>query len=469
MRAIATTLTAALTAACAVGPDYRPPEIDAGRGWSQPIAPAGADREPDLGRWWSAFGDPELDQLVARALEQNLDLRQATARIAEARARRDAVAGGRYPLADVSASITRRRQSENGPLPINLIPGIERDQTIYEPGFDALWELDLFGRTQRGVEAAEARVEAAIERHHNAQLMVAAETARTYLMLRGAQHELDARRGAVTASRRSTALVELQLEAGEVPLAALAQAQAELATVEAGLPLLEARVRAAALSIGTLLGDLPEAALDLIDQAPRYAPLAPYPLGERAELLRRRPDVREAERALAAASADVGVATAELFPRLAIAAGGGFQSLTSGDLFDAASETWSLVPSISWRALDGGRTRAQVHAAEARVEVAALEYEKAVKQALTDAELALTRYDHGLDALEYQDAAVEAARRSYGHATQRYDAGDISLLELLDAERGLRSAEDAYARVYTQTATDLVALFKALGGGWQDG
>jgi outer membrane protein TolC len=178
--------------------------------------------------------------------------------------------------------------------------------------------------------------------------------------------------------------------------------------------------------------------------------------------------VRAAERALAAATAEVGVATAELFPKISIGAGGGFQSLEPGELFESDSQTWSVVPLISWRVFDGGRVRAQVDAAEARVELAALEYEQAVKQALTDAELALTRYDLGLDALERQDTAVAAARTSYGHATTRYRAGDISLLELLDAERVLRNAEDAYARIHARAATDLVALFKALGGGWED-
>lgn len=458
--------SAALTASCAVGPDYRPPEVDTGSGWIERTA--STEPELDLSHWWSQFDDPVLDRLVARALEQNLDVREAVARIAEARALLTAAGGPRYPVVEASASVTRLRQSENGPLPIGQIPGLERDQTIYEPGFDAFWELDLFGRTRRSVEAADARAAAAVERHHGAQLTVAAETARSYLLLRGAQHELEARRAAVAATRESTELVSIQFEAGAVPEAAVAQAQAELAAVEAQLPLLEAQVRTAGLSLGILLGDLPEAELDLIDQQPEYTALAPYPVGERADLLRRRPDVRAAERMLAAATADVGMTTAELFPKLSIGASGGFQSLTSGALFESASQTWAVAPLISWRVFDGRRTRAQVQAAEARVEIAALEYEKTVKQALTDAELALTRYDLGLDALARQDSAVEAARTSYGHATERYRAGDISLLELLDAERALRNAEDGYARIHTQAATDLVALFKALGGGWQD-
>ena len=458
-------LASALAASCVVGPDYRPPELDVGNGWSGESAAV----EPgvDLSRWWASFGDPTLDRLIEQTLGGNLDVRQATARVAEARALRDAAAGGRYPVVETSASVTRQRLSENGLLPIQQI-GLAPEQTVYEPGFDALWELDLFGRTRRSVEAADARVEAAVEQQRAAQVTVAAEMARSYLALRGAQHGLAARSAAVEASRESAALVRMQFEAGDVPEAAVAQAEAELAAIEVALPQLEAEARAAALSIGILLGELPETELTLIEQQPDYAALAPFPIGERADLLRRRPDVQAAERALAAATADVGVATAELFPTFSIAANGGFQSLEAGDLFESASEMWAIGPVLAWRAFDGGRTRAQIRATEARVEVAALDYEKTVKQALTDAERALARYELGLDALDRQAAALDAARRSHGFADTRYRAGDVSLLELLDAERVLRNAEDAYARIHTQAATDLVALFKALGGGWRD-
>jgi NodT family efflux transporter outer membrane factor (OMF) lipoprotein len=470
MRAIKTlalAVTAGLATACTVGPEYQRPDIDVGQGWT--AAPAAAD-EPaqDVERWWQTFADPTLDRLVATALEQNLDVRQAGARVAEVRALRDAVAGGRYPAVGVSAGITRRRQSENGPIPINQIPGIERDQTIYELGFDAGWEIDVFGRTRRAVEAADARVAAAVDRQHGVQLTIVAETARSYFELLGARHELDALRAAIDASTKSVELVHRQQAAGEVPEAAVAQAEAALAAVQAQQPLLQAKERVAALSIGVLLGDLPESELQLLDAGSAdYVALKPVPVGERADLLRRRPDVSAAERQLAAATADVGVATAELFPKIGIGANGGFQSLDAGDLLESTSETFGLAPLISWRIFDGGRVRAQIRASEARVEIAALVYEQAVKEALTDAERALTLYSMGLTALDQQQAALTAARRSYGFANDRYRAGDISLLELLDAERVLRSAEETYARTHTQAATHLVALFKALGGGWQ--
>lgn len=476
-----------LLASCTVGPEYRRPEIDTGTGWIEPTQARGtaggaaldADESerllerdtgepPRLEVWWTRFDDPTLTRLVERALDENLDLRQAGARVAEARALRDASAGGRYPVVEVGASVTRRRQSANGPLPIDRIPGLDRDQTIYEPSFDAFWELDVFGRNRRGVEAAAARLEQAVELDRAAQMRVAAETARAYFELRGAQHELDALDAALDAARASTALVSRRLEAGDASRAELAQAEAELARLEADRPQRTARVRVAAQAIGVLVGGLPETELALLETAPDFVELAALPIGERADLLRRRPDVRAAERALAAATADIGIKTADLFPRMSIGATGGFQSLDTGDLLESASEFGAIAPMITWRVFSGGRVRAEIRATEARAEAAALVYEQAVQQALADAERALTRYEAGRVALDRRARALDAATQSYGFAEARYRAGDISLLELLDAERALHDAESAYAATHTQAATELVALFKALGGGWAE-
>ena len=468
IKRIAISLLITLLAGCAVGPDYQPVEVDTGTGWTQAGA-GGAVTDADLARWWRRFGDPTLDRLVETALDQNLDIREAVARVAEVRALRDAAAGGYWPVANVNTSVSRRRLSENGPFPVGQIPGYPRNQTVYDIGFDASWEIDVFGGTRRAVEAADARLEAANESLHAARLSVIAETARVYLNLRGAQHEQQSLNAAVEASRSSTELVRQQFAAGEVPEAALAQAEAALAATEAQLPMIEAQVRSTALSLGILLGELPESEADLAETSAAYVELVPLPVGERADILRRRPDVRAAERQVAAATADIGVATAELFPKFGIAAGGGFESLDTGNLFDSGSQRFDITPFISWRIFDGGRIHAQINAREARQQAAALAYEKEVKAALTDAERALTRYNLGLVALEHQQTAVAAARRNYGFADARYRAGEISLLELLDAEHALRAAESAYAMTHTRAATDLVALFKALGGGWQNG
>lgn len=454
-----------LLGACAVGPDYRePPPVDIGSGWTQP---ANAATQTDLSTWWTSLGDPTLDRLVAAALANNLDLRQAQARIAEARALRDHAAGGNAPVIGARGSVTERRQSENGPLPIASIPGMARDQTIYDTGFDAAWELDLFGRSQRTLESAEASVQAAQADAIDARISVAAEVARSYLSLRGAQHELAARESTVMTLRQTVELIRKRYTVGDAAQADVDAAQSRLAAASAGLPGIHARLRAATLGLGVLLGAPPERELALLDTTAPEVTLVPIPVGERADILRRRPDVRAAERRLAARTADIGVATAELFPKLSIGAGGGFQSLDAGNLFNSSSQTFSIMPLISWRVFDGGRVRAEIRASEARQQQAALAYEKTVLVALGDAERALSDYQLGLDAVQGQRTSVEAARRSYGHAQTRFKAGDIALAELLAEERILRDAEDAYARIHTATAINLVALFKALGGGWQ--
>lgn len=464
LRTVMITSLAATLTACAVGPRYERPDVETGEGWIAPLETAGND--VDLASWWRGFDDPVLERLVDKALARNLDIRQAEARVAEARALRAVIAGGRYPAADIGASVSQQRLSKNGLLPVGEFPGIERDNTFYEPRFDARWELDLYGRTRQAAAAAGARVQAAEEQRRGVQLTVAAETARAYLALRGAQHELAARRAALAATRESARLVKVRFEAGEDPEAAVVAAEAQLSALEATLPALEAQERTAALSIGVLAGDLPESELGLAGETPGFVVLAAIPVGERADILRRRPDVRAAERGLAAATDDLDVATADLFPKIVFAGNAGFQSLETSNLFDTTSQIATLGLSISWHLFDGGRLRAQVRASEVRVEQAALAYEKSVLAALTDAERAMARYSFGLKALDHQSVAMAAARRNYAFASDRYRAGDISQLELFDAERTLRNAEDAYARTHTQAATDLVALFKALGGGW---
>ncbi len=454
-----------LLGACAVGPDYRePPPVHAGAGWTQ--SADGAPAQLDLSAWWTSLGDPALDRLVATALSDNLDLRRSEARIREARALRERAGGDYAPSAQASANVTRRRQSENGPLPIGSIPGLDAAQTIYDVGFDAAWEIDLFGRTRRAVEGAEARLQAAQADAIGVRIRIAAEVARSYLTLGGTQRELAAREASVQTLQQTLDLVRRRSGAGDAAQADVDAAQARLAAAAADLPGIRARLRAAALGLGVLLGAPPERELALVDSAAPEIVLTPFPVGERADVLRRRPDVRAAERRLAASTADIGVATAELFPKLSIGVGGGFQSLDPGDLFKAASQTFSIVPLISWRLFDGGRVRAEIHASEAKQQQAALAYEQAVLAALGDAERALSNYRLGLDTVQRRRAAVQAARRSYRHAQARFEAGDIALTDLLTEERVLRDAESAGARAYTTTAIDLIALLKALGGGW---
>ncbi len=466
-RPFALALPCVLLAACAaVGPDYRePPPADVGSGWTMPLA--GNSQSADLAHWWSALEDPVLDRLVSTALAQNLDLRQAAARVDEARALRDRAAGERAPTAGAAASVNRRRQSENGPLPVGSIPGLEATQTIYDAGFDAAWEADLFGAKRRALEGASARLQATEVEAQGVRMRVVAEVARSWFAAVGARYEWRAQRASLDTLQQTLELVRLRQALGDASGADVDAAYAQWAAVNALLPEIEARQRAAVLGLGVLLGAPPERELALLGGPLAACTLRALPVGERADVLRRRPDVIAAERRLAASSADIGVATAELFPRLSIGVGGGFQALGTGDWFDPSSARFSILPMISWRLFDGGRVRAEIRAREAAERQAALAYEQAVLAALGDAERALNDYRGGLDTLDRRSMALDAARAGYRHSSARYAAGDASLVELLAAQRTLHDAEAAAARAHAGAATQLVALYKALGGGWE--
>lgn len=466
LRPTALALCCLLLSACAtVGPGYhQPPPVDTGQGWSLPLADTST--QTDLGSWWSELNNPVLERLITSALAQNLDLQQAAVRIDEARALRDRVAGEALPSVDAGASVNRRRQSENGPLPIANIPGLDATQTIYDAGFDATWEVDLFGARQRALEGAEARLQATEAEAQGVRMRVIAEIARTWFLAVGAGEELRVQQSTLDTLQQTLELTRLRYAQGDVSAADVDSAYAQWATANALLPDIEARQRAAVLSLSVLLGEPPEHELALLNGQAEPPILRALPIGERADLLRRRPDVLAAERRLAASAADIGVATAELFPKLAIGAGGGFQALSSGHWFDSSSSRFSLLPLVSWRLFDGGRVRAEIRAREAAEKQAALAYEQAVLTALGDAERALSDYHRGLETLERRSLALEASRASHQHASARYAAGDIALVELLAAQRSLYEAEAAAARAQTNAAVQMVALYKALGGGW---
>lgn len=460
---------AALITACTVGPDYQAPTVPDAGDWSQP-ADTRSPTDADLAHWWTTLDDPALNALVDKALQSNLTVQQAATRVAEARARRDVAVGGRWPTATASGAASRQKLSENGPTPAGRIPGIPTYQTVYDAGIDASWELDLFGGVQRAVEAAHANLQASQADARAARIAVVAEVARTYLHWRGARAQRDALVGQIAAAEQTNALVALQVEAGAASQADQARAESDLASLQARLPDAEARVTSIGLGLSALLGQPPQPVAALIDAPIRHGDLpalAHIPIGARADLLARRPDVHAAERRLRAANAQVGAATAALYPRLVMTASGGFQALDADAVFDAASQRWSLVPLISWRILDAGRVRAEIRVAEAQDAAAALAFEQAMLNALTEAEQALAQYRHGLDALAQRRVALDAARRSDALAALRYEAGAASLIERLDAERALRGAESALATTHTDAATALVALYKALGGGWQ--
>ncbi|HUH76911.1 MAG TPA: efflux transporter outer membrane subunit [Devosia sp.] len=347
------------------------------------------------------------------------------------------------------------------------MPGLETTQTIYDAGFDAAWEADLFGAKQRALEGAGAQLQAVEADAQGVRMRIVAEVARAWFTAAGAGQELHTQQAMLETLEHTLELVRKRQALGDASASDVDTAYAQWAAVHATLPDIQARQRAAVLSLGVLLGAPPEHELALLNTAATPLTLLALPVGERADVLRRRPDVLAAERRLAASMADIGVATAELFPKLSIGIGGGFQALATGDWFNSSSTRFSILPLISWRLFDGGRVRAEIRAREATGQQAALAYEQAVLTALGDAERALSDYHAGLDALGRRQAALKATRRSHDHAKARYAAGDIALVELLAAERVLYEAETANVHAHTTAAVQLVALYKALGGGWE--
>jgi outer membrane protein, multidrug efflux system len=458
MRLVYVSPLALLLAACAVGPDYRAPETAPAEFVS--AGAAGVAERPFEAKWWSQFGDPVLDDLVARALGADLDVKIAAARVDEARALLGAARRTRWP--DVSGEIAHSESHAQQPAFGDQRLDIESDDV----GFATLWELDLFGRTRRSVEAAGAEAGAAEARLRDAQVVVAAEVVRNYLELRGAQKRLTVARTNLGYQRETLELTRVRLDLGRGTQLDVASAAARLAATEAVIPPLAAAESVAANRLAVLLGLRPGALAD--ELAPReIAPqLTTLAVGAPEDLLRRRPDIRAAERDLAAATARIGVAQADLFPRLTLSGFIGFIAGDAGDLGESQSRAWSLTPALTWGGFGSGG-RARVAAAEARTDAALAVYESTVLQALEETENAFVVYGQERERLSAVVEQAAASREAAELARVQYREGAVDFLRLLDAERTLLQAEDAVAAVETDLNTAVVRIYKALGGGWE--
>jgi multidrug efflux system outer membrane protein len=450
-----------LATACAVGPTYQAPATApvALQNATPAIASTTANAEA---QWWKAFNDPTLDALVAQALAANLDLKVAVARVDEARALFKDARLDQIPRVTASGGYTDTKQQQ---------PGFS-DQRVevetYRAGLDAAWEIDLFGRVRRGVQAASAEAGAAQADLHDVQVSVAAEVARNYLELRGAQARLAVARRNLETQRDTLRLTRVRFEAGAGSPIDVASAEARLNATEAAIPDLVTAATRANYRLAVLTGQRP-GALDA-QLAPRVeepAPLvAALPIGDASAFLRRRPDVQAAERRLAAQTAKVGVATADLFPRVRVTGFVGFLSGTSSGFGNSASQAWSVAPAVSWPALDLGGARARLKAAEARNDAALAVYDQTVLAAIEDLETALVSYAQRQARLKSLADQAAASRRAAELARIQYKEGGIDFLVLLDAERTLLAAEDSLTVAETGVNTDVVAIYKALGGGW---
>ncbi|MBI1853255.1 MAG: efflux transporter outer membrane subunit [Planctomycetes bacterium] len=466
---------ALLLAGCAVGPNYTQPEVATPVAFAEAPAAAVSSEPPDLSRWWSVFGDAELDSLVERALSANLDLRIAGARLREARALRGVAAADRWPELDASGSYSRTRRSENaftgnsssGPSS-NSGFSSTRENDLYQLGFDASWEVDLFGHVQRSVEAADADLGAAEWDRRDVLVSVLAEVARNYVELRGAQRELAITRENVRAQSDTLDLTRSRFDAGLATDLDVARARAQVATTTSQIPTFETTMKAAAHRLAVLLGQEPNAlAAELGGNAPVPTPPARVPVGLPADLLRRRPDVRRAEREVAAATARIGMATADLYPRFSLTGSLGVSSVDGATLFDEKSVFSSIGPSFTWPIFAGGRIRQGIAVQDARTDQALARYGAAVLGALEDVENALVAWSHEQTRRASLDEAVTANRRAADLAMQLHQNGLVDFLNVLQAQQALFVSESQLVESDTAVASRLVALYKALGGGWE--
>jgi NodT family efflux transporter outer membrane factor (OMF) lipoprotein len=463
-----------LLAGCTTaGPDYSRPQAPVPGQFAE-AATAEAASDQQLASWWSGFNDDSLTRLIELALVQNLDVEAATSRIAESRALERAAGAAAMPQVSAQASAARQRISENAiPVPPGSgsspgafgLPGSEFN--TFRVGFDAGWELDLFGRTRRSVEAASARSLEAVWNRRDTQASVAAEVAATYLRLRTLQQRLAIANAEIARQQRLEQLVAAQVKGGLVDGQALERQRSATSAAASAVSPLRAQCKAEIHALGVLAGTTPEALAWLSE--PQALPSPPeIPAGLPSDLLRRRPDVRSAERELAAATADIGVATAELYPRISLTAAPALVSTALASLIEWGSRSFTVGAALDWPIFDGGRRRATVEAKTARQEQAMIRYRKTILSALKEVEDSLARIDSDRRQLSDLESALAAAKRNEKLAGTRFRGGLVTYADVLAARAQTLAFESQAVEARGALGRDTVALAKALGGGWPD-
>lgn len=473
--------------ACTVGPDPRRPDVDSPATWAAARDRAMALELPsrlvpgtgDDRRWWTVFRDPVLDGLIATAMEESLDVQEAGLRIAQARAQRDAAAGAWYPSVEGTGVAARLRsgasglgQALGGSSQGGQSAGAEESSgfstNVFQVGFDATWEPDLFGKTRRNVQAAEADVRSAEDQRRDATVSLAAEITRAYLTLRGAERQRAITIADIESQERLQSLVDSRNRSGLAPTSDVASQRVQVAAARAGLPQIEQGITTNRNRLALLLA-LPPGALD--ERLGEGAlPLLPpeVPVGLPGELLRRRPDIRRREADVEAATARIGVATAALFPSIRFGAVGSLSANKASDLFDWASRFGLIGAQLSVPIFQGGQLRAQVRIADLRAQEAVLTYRQTVLAAFHEVDNAMATYAQDQRRAIDVDRQYNASRHGRDLAKDRYASGLGAYIDVLNAEHQVRQSELDLAQSKVTASTDLVALFKALGGGWQD-
>jgi NodT family efflux transporter outer membrane factor (OMF) lipoprotein len=457
-----------LIASCTVGPNYhRPVEL-------LPSHYSGSNSkfsEHQLNQfWWSSLGDPVLVGLINQALAgSSLDVQESYAKIRRSRAELASSKAGYFPQVDARGKVSRDLLSGNSEILSAFPPGlIPLNYTDYRFGFDASWELDFFGYTRRGVEASRARFQRAIENQYNVAISTAAEVATAYTQYRVYQQRIFIVQKTIASYRQTVKLVKLQIQAGSATVVDLSRIESEVLSAKAALPPLQAESKASLAALSVLIGSPPESLFKKLSQARPIPTMHPKKLsvGLPSDLLQRRPDIIMAERALAAATADIGVATANQFPRFQLLGNIGSDTTIPGTFFETASRYWSIGPQIAIPLLNGGRLKNAVKAQEAARDIALARYRKSVLQALADVETALVRYDRERLRRRELEASYNKLKIALRLVKLQYQEGQTDLMNVLDVERKLNLLGEQQCQSDGQVTIYLVSLYKALGGSW---
>jgi outer membrane protein, multidrug efflux system len=470
-----------LLTGCAVGPNYKAPANDVADAW----ASDGSTEAPRID-WWNVFEDPLLTKYIGLAAEHNNDVLTAESNILQARALRQVAASSFWPQISADVNATKTYFSKNGPIfaigpSVGSLPGtvspatglpfnvqVPQIQPLYNALFDATWEIDLFGKTRRTVEAAEAVIGRTIEQRNDVLITVWAEIARNYMELRGFQKKAQLIEENIAILEKKAVLVRKQFETGYVSRLNDEDIRATLASEQALLPDIKAQIYRNIYTLSILTGAVPET---LVEELLPVQPLPKVPptvaVGLRSDLLRRRPDIRRSERDLAAATANIGVAVASFFPTITLVGDGGLQSLMIKNLFSLGSKTWAVGGDINMPVFQGGRLMGNLRAKRAESAAAAHTYQQTVLSALEEAESAIATYTGDLDTIRARKEAADRYHDLVFLSQMRHATGLVNLLDLLDSERQYNESEQSLLTSDISALLDLVALYKSLGGGWE--
>ncbi len=445
-----------------VGPDYRPSDTSVSAAWhTRPNMglDTGETDPQSMEAWWTVFNDPAISSLINRAVAGNLDLKKARARIREARARRGVSKSGLFPTFETSGSAAWSRTSND--------TGVDNNTELYSAGFDAAWELDLFGGVRRSIEAAEADLQAGKEDLRDVLVSLLAEVTLNYIEMRTYQIRLGLAEGNLEAQKETHQLTLWRNQAGLSDDLAVQQALYNLESTRSQIPTLRTGLDEAMNRIAVLLGEQPgKVHTELEKREPIPVTPLKVAVGVPADALRRRPDIRRAERQLAAQTARIGVATADLYPKFKLSGSIGLEALSLSNLFSAGSQTFSFGPSITWPIFKAGAIRQNIEVQSALQEQYLIAYETAVLSALEEVENALVAYAEEQQRRQSLIEATQAARKAVGLAQYKYQTGLTDFSQLLDAQRSLLSFQDQLAQSEGTVSSNLVRLYKALGGGW---